>query len=64
MIPEFMQAMIVGMMIAVPVFFIYKKAGLNPAWAALVFLPGFGLFLVLLQLAYTEWPNVRSGKRG
>jgi hypothetical protein len=64
MMPEFLQVAIVGMMIGVPVFFIYKKAGLNPAWAALVFLPGLGLFLILLQLAYWHWPNVRSGKKG
>jgi hypothetical protein len=57
-VPEFMQVIIVGLMIAVPVLFIYKKAGFHPGWAALVFLPGFGLLLIFLQLALFPWPNL------
>ncbi|CAD6878271.1 hypothetical protein [Methylomonas albis] len=60
MFPEMLQAMIVGMMIAIPALLIYKKAGLNPAWAALVFLPIFGLLMVFLQLAFQDWPNVKK----
>ncbi|MDT4288567.1 hypothetical protein RO575_03270 [Methylomonas sp. MO1] len=60
MFPEILQAMIVGMMIAIPAILIYKKAGLNPAWAALVFLPVFGLLIVFLQLAFQEWPNAKK----
>ncbi|PKD41658.1 hypothetical protein ACH5Y9_16020 [Methylomonas sp. BW4-1] len=60
MFPEILQAMIVGMMIAIPAILIYKKAGLNPAWAALVFLPVFGLLIVFLQLAFQEWPNTKQ----
>lgn len=52
--------MIVGMMVAIPAILIYKKAGLNPAWAALVFLPVFGLLIVFLQLAFQEWPNTKQ----
>lgn len=61
MIPEFFQVFIIGLMIVIPVCVIYKKAGFNPAWAALVFLPGLGLLLIFLQLALVEWPSqVRS----
>ncbi|CAD6873464.1 hypothetical protein [Methylomonas fluvii] len=60
MFPEILQAMIVGMMVAIPAILIYKKAGLNPAWAALVFLPVFGLLIVFLQLAFQEWPNSKQ----
>ncbi|MDX8127299.1 hypothetical protein JWZ98_05205 [Methylomonas sp. EFPC1] len=60
MFPEILQAMIVGMMVAIPAILIYKKAGLNPAWAALVFLPVFGLLIVFLQLAFQEWPNTKQ----
>lgn len=64
MVPEVMQVMIVGMMIVIPLCVIYKKAGFNPAWAALVFLPGFGLLLIFMQLALLPWPNAKqdSGK--
>jgi hypothetical protein len=57
---QFMQAAIVGLMILVPVIIIYKRAGLNPLWAALVFLPGFGLLIICLQLAFIPWPNEKE----
>ncbi len=57
MVPEFMQIVIVGLMLLIPVFFIYKKAGFNPLWSLLIFLPGFGLFCIFLQLALLPWPN-------
>lgn len=57
MLPDIFQLVITGLMILVPICLIYKKAGLNPAWGALVFLPGFGLLLIFLQLAFLPWPN-------
>lgn len=60
MVPEVLQVVIVGMMILIPTILIYKRAGLNPAWATLVFLPGFGLLIIFLQLAFTPWPNARQ----
>lgn len=57
MVPEPLVAVIVGMMIAVPLVVIYKKAGFHPGWAALVFVPVFGVLLVFLQLALQDWPN-------
>ncbi len=60
MVPEIMQSAIVGMMIAIPAAFIYRKVGLNPWWAALVFLPVFGLLLICLQLALQTWPNAKT----
>jgi hypothetical protein len=59
MAPEFMQVVIVGMMILVPVCIIYKKAGFSPLWAALVFVPGFGLLFIFMQLALLPWPNAK-----
>ena len=59
MVPEPLVAAIVGMMIAIPLVLIYKKAGFHPAWAALVFVPVFGLLLVFLQLAFQDWPSTR-----
>ncbi len=62
MVPEIFRVAIVGLMILVPVFFIYKKAGFSPAWSLLVFVPGFGLLAVFLQLALMPWPNQISKK--
>ena len=59
MVPEILQSAIVGMMIAIPTILAYKKAGLNPAWAALVFVPVFGLLVVFMQLALLDWPNAK-----
>lgn len=60
MFPELIQVFIIGLLIFLPVSLIYKKAGFHPAWAALVFLPGFGLLLVFMQLALLPWPNLRD----
>nr|WP_305908352.1 hypothetical protein [Methylomarinum sp. Ch1-1]MDP4521177.1 hypothetical protein [Methylomarinum sp. Ch1-1] len=54
---EMLRIVIVGLMIVVPAIVIYNRAGLNPWWAGLVFLPGIGLLLICLQLAFTPWPN-------
>ncbi|MDD2738753.1 MAG: hypothetical protein PHR94_07440 [Methylomonas lenta] len=60
MVPEILQVVIVGMMILIPTILIYKKVGLHPAWAALVFLPGFGLLIIFMHLALTPWPNAKQ----
>ena len=62
MFQEIVQVFIVGLLIFLPVSLIYKKAGFHPAWAALVFLPVFGLLLVFVQLALVPWPNLRDKK--
>lgn len=61
---QFYQGVIIGLMVVVPFIIIYKRAGYNPLWAGMVFLPVFGLLLVCLQLALTPWPNQanRGGK--
>ncbi len=59
---DIFQTFIVGLMIVIPFIVIYKRAGFNPAWAALVFFPGFGLLLIFLHLALFPWPN-QKGRR-
>ncbi len=63
MIPEVFQLVITGLMIVIPIVLIYKKAGFNPFWAVLVFLPGFGLLIVFLQLAFMPWRNNTNYKK-
>lgn len=60
MFPNIFQVFILGLLIFLPVCLIYRKAGFHPAWAALVFLPGFGLLLAFMQLALLPWPNRRG----
>ncbi len=61
-IPNIFQMVITGLMLLVPVAFIYKKAGFNPLWSALVFLPGVGLLVIFLQLAFSPWPNLKKDR--
>lgn len=63
MIPEIVKVVVIGLMVLVPIAFIYKKAGFNPAWAVLVFLPGFGLLLIFLHLALAPWKNHIDSER-
>jgi hypothetical protein len=60
MFEEFIQVFIIGLLIFLPVSLTYKKAGFHPAWAALVFLPVFGLLLIFMQLALVPWPSLRD----
>ncbi|CCE23044.1 hypothetical protein [Methylotuvimicrobium alcaliphilum] len=61
--PEMGRIIIVALMIVIPAMLIYRKAGFHPAWALLVFLPGFGLLLIFLQLALLPWPNQKTNDR-
>ena len=63
MLPEIYQVVITGLLIFIPICLIYKKAGFNPFWGFLVFLPGFGLLLIFLQLAFLPWPNYADSRR-
>lgn len=58
------ESMIVALMVAVPTCFIYQRAGFNPVWAALLFVPIFGVFLVVAHLALFPWPKQRNRQLG
>ncbi len=63
MLPDIFQIVITGLLILVPIAMIYKKAGFNPMWGALVFFPGFGILLIFLHLALLPWPNQKQSGR-
>ena len=47
---------------AYPTWRIIKRTGLNPNWAALVLIPGLGGLIILIMLAFSEWPmNTQGG---
>ena len=47
-------------LILIPAWRILKRAGLNPTWAYLVFLPGLGPLAVIIILVYSDWPSYRK----
>ncbi len=52
---------IAGMMVValLPWFFIYKKAGYNPAMGCLMFIP-IANIIMLFVLAFSQWPIERE----
>ncbi len=57
MMPEIAHMVVAALLIIIPIGIIFKRAGFSPAWAALVFVPGFGVLLVFIFLAFSDWPN-------
>ncbi len=52
--------LIAAVVLVVPLWRIFGRAGLNPALAVVVFLPVVGLLLVLLLLALMRWPSTEG----
>lgn len=46
---------------AYPTWRIIKRAGLNPNWAALILIPGLGGLIILIMLAFSDWPISSKG---
>ncbi len=61
LMPDFVRLLSIGLLLLVPLFLIYKKAGFSPFWAFLVFIP-LGLLFICVHLAYRPWPNSKNGK--
>lgn len=47
------------LIIIVPVWKIFSKAGLHPALSLLLFIPAIGPIIVLLILAFADWQPAR-----
>ena len=47
-------------LLGVPLWKIFAKAGFAPAWALLIILPGIGNLAILLLLACRRWPNTEG----
>lgn len=41
---------------AYPTWRIIKRTGLNPNWSALLLIPGLGGLIIVVMLAFTDWP--------
>lgn len=53
-------AVFAALLLIVPVWRIFRRAGLHPALSLLLFIPGLGLFIVALVLAFSRWPAIES----
>jgi len=49
-------SLIVQLILLIPVWFIFKKAGFHPALALLMFVPYLGVAAVYCILAFAKWP--------
>lgn len=45
-----------GLLLVVPLWRIFARAGFSPAWSLLIFLPYAGMVSVLIVLAFFPWP--------
>ena len=50
--------LIFAALILIPLWKIFDKAGLSPGFALLMLIPYVGQVIVLLILAFDNWPNV------
>jgi len=48
--------LIVPLLLVVPLWVIYKKAGKNPAFSLFLFIPFLGFLIVGIILAFSRWP--------
>ena len=51
---------VAAVLLLVPLWKIFGKAGFAPAWALLIFLPGIGGLAILLLLAFRRWPETEG----
>ncbi len=57
------SALVTGLLLVLPLWRIFTRAGLAPAWSLVAFVPGFGPLLALLLLGLRAWPVLRAGSR-
>ncbi|HUC63768.1 MAG TPA: hypothetical protein VMF53_17630 [Alphaproteobacteria bacterium] len=57
------QLVLIAVVLIVPLWRIFRRAGLNPAFSLLVLIPLLGSLAVLAILAFAPWPaTVRGGR--
>ena len=61
-----MQDIVIGAVVSAvlllyPLWRIFSRAGLAPAWSLLILIPG-GAIIVPLILAFARWPNTAPGR--
>ena len=54
-------AVTLAALLIIPVWRIFRRAGLQPALALLLLVPGLGVLIVSLILAFSRWPAAEGG---
>jgi hypothetical protein len=49
-----------ALLLIVPMWRIFRRAGFSPALSLLIFVPGFGFLIATLLLAFRRWPAVTA----
>ena len=59
---EMVRLIMGGIIFVVPLWIIFKKAGLSPWGSLFIFIPpfGVGVLVVALILGYRKWPSVKG----
>ena len=60
---ELFQAVIFGLLIVYPTWRIFARAGLNPVWSLLIFVPYVGFLVAYVMLAVMRWPAAEGAER-
>jgi len=53
---------VMSLIFVVPVWMIFKKAGKNPALSLFIFVPGVGMLIAGVLLAFSRWPATEPFK--
>jgi hypothetical protein len=57
---ELGAAVALAVLLVIPVWRIFRRAGLHPALSLLLFIPGLGVLIVSVVLAFSRWPAVEG----
>jgi hypothetical protein len=55
------NVIISGLVMGVPAWVIFRRAGLKPAMSLIVLIPVIGPLFALVLLAFTPWPATEEG---
>ena len=57
---ELLGAIVIGFVLVIPVWVIYRKSGLSPWLSLILFIPVIGIFATYMILAFSNWPSVEK----
>ena len=58
------QLLLIAIVVVIPLWRIFKRAGLNPAFSLFVFFPVVGGLVALALLAFLRWPATEAAGPG
>jgi hypothetical protein len=58
------QLLVIALVLVVPLWRVFQRAGLNPALSLFAIIPGLGGLVALALLAFLRWPATEPGRSG